>query len=103
VPIPASLQAKLPLVAAACQTAGVRQLWLFGSAVRGEWREATSDIDFLVELDQSRPLPAQFLGLYRALKEIFGREIDLVSIDGVKNPYFREELEETRVPVYAAA
>ena len=89
--------------------AGVRRLWIFGSAAHGEWRaepsgaNPRSGIDFLVELDPSRPLPAQFLGLYRELKAIFGREIDLISVGGVKNPHFRAELEETRVPVYAAA
>ena len=49
--IPTPIQAKLPLVVSACQTSGVRRLWVFGSAARGEWREGTSDIDFLVELD----------------------------------------------------
>ena len=113
-PIAAPVLAKLPEVAAACERAGVRRLWIFGSAAHGEWRaepngaNPPSDIDFLVEdflveLDPSRPLPAQFLGLYRELKAIFGREIDLISVGGVRNPHFRAELEETRVPVYAAA
>lgn len=101
--VPTPIQAKLPLVVSACQTLGVRRLWVFGSAARGEWCEESSDIDFLVELDPDRPLPSQFLGLYRALRGIFGERIDLVSIGGVKNPHFRAELEETRVPVYAAA
>jgi predicted nucleotidyltransferase len=100
---PHPIQAKLPLVVSACKASGVRRLWVFGSAARGDWREGASDIDFLVELDPSRPLPEQFLGLYRALKDIFGCHVDLVSMGGVKNPHFRAELEETRVPVYAAA
>jgi len=109
VPIAAPILAKLPEVAAACERAGVRRLWIFGSAAHGGWRaepngaNPPSDIDFLVELDRSRPLPAQFLGLYRELKAIFGRDIDLISVGGVKNPHLRAELEETRVPVYAAA
>jgi predicted nucleotidyltransferase len=101
--VPTPVYAKLPLVIAACRESGVRRLWVFGSAARGEWRDGTSDIDFLVELDPNRALPAQFFGLYRALKGIFGENIDLVSVGGVKNPYFRAELEETRVSVYAAA
>ena len=101
--IAAPILTRLPEISAACERARVRHLWVFGSAVRGEWHEGSSDIDFLVELDPERPLPEQFLGLYRELKSIFGREIDLVSIGGVKNPYFLEELEQTRVPVYAAA
>lgn len=102
-PLPHPIQAKLPLVVTACQASGVRRLWVFGSAARGDWCEGASDIDFLVELDPSRPLPEQFLGLSQALKHIFGCHVDLVSMGGVKNPHFRAELEETRVPVYAAA
>jgi predicted nucleotidyltransferase len=75
---------------------------VFGSATHGEWREGISDIDFLVELDRDRPLPKQFLGGYRALKDIFGKYNDLASMGGVKNSYLRAELEETRVPLYAA-
>jgi len=83
--------------------AGVRSLWVFGSAVRGGWREGSSDIDFLVELSPHASRAEQFFGLYRALSELFDERIDLVSIDGVKNPYFLAELVDTRVPLYVAA
>jgi predicted nucleotidyltransferase len=56
-----------------------------------------------VEPDPPRPLPEQFPGLYRALKDVFGCHVDLVSMGGVKSPHFRAELEETRLPVYATA
>ncbi|MFM7052512.1 MAG: nucleotidyltransferase family protein [Planctomycetota bacterium] len=102
-PFPHPIQAKLPLAVSACRASGVRRRWVFGSAARIDWREGASDIDFLVELDPSRPLPEQFLGLSRALKGVFGCHVDLVSMGGVKNPHFRAELEETRVSVYAAA
>jgi hypothetical protein len=39
----------------------------------------------------------------KLLKDIFGKYNDLASMGGVKNSYLRAELEETRVPVYAAA
>lgn len=101
--LPAHIQTRLPAVVAACTEAGVLRLWIFGSAATEQWNEESSDVDFLVELDRSRPLADQFLGLYRSLTEIFARRIDLVSVEGVRNQYFKLELERTRVPVYAAA
>ena len=101
--LPRAVQDKLPLIMQACERAGVKRLWIFGSAATSRWRDEGSDVDFLVELDRTRSLPGQFLGLYRALNEIFDRRVDLVSIEGVRNPYFLEELEATRVSIYAAA
>jgi predicted nucleotidyltransferase len=42
------------------------------------------------------------MGLKIELERLFGCEVDLVLGGNIRNPYFREELEETKVPVYAA-
>ena len=41
-----------------------------------------------------------FLDFYQALKILFGREVDLVDETSVKNPYFQEEIEETKYLIY---
>lgn len=102
-PIPAPVQAKLPRAGAACEACGVRRLWVFGSAARGDSREGHGDIALLVELDPRQPLPGQFVALSRALGENLHQRVDIAGIGGVRNPIFRAELEATRVPVYAAA
>lgn len=50
---------------------------VFSSAVRGEWREDSSDIDFLVELNPNQPLPQQVFGMYHESKCIFRGSIDI--------------------------
>ncbi len=40
-------------IEALCRRFGVRRLEVFGSAATGDFRDATSDLDFLVELAQT--------------------------------------------------
>ena len=82
----------------------VQRLELFGSALRDDFAPERSDLDFLVEY---RDMPLEdrsetFFGLWEALQAMFGRDIDLVESSTIKNPYFREAVESTRVPLYVA-
>ena len=87
-----------------CRRYGVLRLDLFGSAATGRYRPEESDLDFLVEF---QPLPADayadaYFGLLEALERLFGQPVDLVVSTAIKNPYFRQSLEETRTLVYEA-
>lgn len=87
-----------------CNQHRVAFLYLFGSAASGGFTPE-SDIDFAVVFSQElSPLEhgAAFFGLKEGLEEIFDREIDLLSYRAVKNPIFKEELDNTKVPLYAA-
>ena len=95
---------KLPQVADICRRYHVRRLDLFGSAALGSFDSDRSDLDFVVEyIDQpERRTIDSYFGLKEDLEEHFAREVDLVERNAVRNIYFREELEETQVGVYAA-
>ncbi len=86
-----------------CREYRVRRLDVFGSAVRGNFRPDESDLDFLVEFHP----PAQgdswkrYFDLLHRLQDLFGRPIDLVEDSAIKNPYFRESVDETRELFYA--
>ncbi len=67
---------------------GVRQLGVFGSAVRGELTE-TSDLDILVEFENETF--KSYMGLKFFLEELFGRSVDLVIRGGIK-PRLREPI-----------
>ena len=60
------------------KTQPVLKAWLFGSYSRGEERP-DSDVDILVELDYSQPIGLRFFGMYEDLKDMLGRNVDLVS------------------------
>ncbi len=49
-PLPLLLQAKLQPLRELCERNGVERLELFGSAARGEFDPAKSDLDFIVQM-----------------------------------------------------
>ena len=87
-----------------CRQFRVRRLELFGSAVRGQFDPETSDLDFLVDFEQLKPeeYADTYFGLLEGLRELFKRNVDLVMVSAVKNPYFLEGIERTRTLLYAA-
>lgn len=87
-----------------CGKYGVKLLELFGSAARGDFNAATSDLDFLVLYQRESELSAadRYLGLLEDLQQLFNRKVDLVDIRGTRNPYFVAEALKHRVGLYAA-
>jgi uncharacterized protein len=86
-----------------CRHYRVRRLELFGSVAVGQDRPGESDLDFLVDFE---PLAAgtyadTYFGLREALEQLFGRSVDLVVASAIKNPYFRQAVEQTRALLYA--
>jgi len=88
----------------ACRQYHVRRLELFGSAAAGSDLPDESDLDFLVEFEPPRmgAYADSYFGLLEALEQLFNRPVDLVVASAIKNPYFRESIERTRVLLYAA-
>jgi len=84
-----------------CQRYYVRELSLFGSAVRGEMRPG-SDVDVLVEFDPGARIGIlKFESLSEDLAALVGRKVDLVTKRGLK-PWIRPHvLKEARV-IYAS-
>jgi len=94
---------QLAEVSALCRRYGVRKLVLFGSATTDAFDPQTSDIDFLIDLtDEGESLFHRYFDLKDALEALFGREVDLVMVDALKNPYFIESVNKSRQTVYAA-
>jgi len=84
-----------------CRRYGVKELSLFGSAVRGEMG-SESDIDILVEFEPSVRIGLlKFESLVEELEALAGRKVDLVTKSGLK-PWIRlHVLRDARV-IYAA-
>jgi predicted nucleotidyltransferase len=87
-----------------CRRFGVRSLELFGSAARGDDQPGVSDLDFLVEFQPQPPggYADAYFGLLEALQDLSGRPVDLVVASAIRNPFFRESVERTKVLLYAA-
>jgi uncharacterized protein len=87
-----------------CARFGVRTLELFGSGAKGQFDPDTSDLDFLVEFEglTARDAADRYFGLLFALEDLFNREIDLVDVSAVDNPYFLRCIAPSRRVLYAA-
>ena len=89
-------------LAEACARFGVARLRVFGSVLTDHFDPHTSDIDFLVDFQAGRnDRFADFFGLQDELTRIFGRKIDLVVAESVKNPYFKSSVLGGTEDVYA--
>lgn len=92
---------KISAVKKLCKKYKVKSLSIFGSAVKGDFTEE-SDIDFAIDFNENDP--TKYTDLYfefkDSLEHLFKREIDLVELRGIKNSFFKKELEETKVMIY---
>jgi len=88
------------LAAPACKRFKVRRLDLFGSLARGAAR-LDSDVDLLLEFEEPDQQPARrFFGLLHHLEDALGCEVDLLTVNSIKNPYFRRRVFDERVTLY---
>jgi predicted nucleotidyltransferase len=90
-------------LAAFCRRHKVRRLALFGSALRDDFGPH-GDVDLLVEFDPgATPGLIAIAGMEQELSGLFGgREIDLRTYHDLSR-YFRDEVQATALPLYAAA
>jgi len=63
----------------------VKKVWVFGSFSRGE-ETSDSDIDIMVDLDHQRPIGLKFFAMVEDLKELLGRDVDLVTEHSLTAP-----------------
>jgi len=91
-------------IAEACQRYGIKRLFIFGSALREDFRPGESDIDLLVEfgpIDISKKFHT-FLEAHAAFSKILQAEVDLVMSGAVKNKVIAGEIERTKKLLYGA-
>lgn len=87
-----------------CRRCDVKTLELFGSGADGTFDPAHSDLDFLVEfLPEGRQHAfARFFDLKEGLEKLFGRRVDLVFPNAVRNRFFLKSINAQRQVLYAA-
>jgi uncharacterized protein len=85
-----------------CRTWGVVELSLFGSVLHGDLKP-DSDVDVLVRFENNRTLTLEsYTDMREELSRFFdGRDIDLVEVARLADPYRRHEILRTREIIYA--
>lgn len=96
-------QLKSDLLFRICQKFGVKELYAFGSVAQGTFTD-DSDLDFLVLFDRPTPNGSfeQFMGLKTNLEQLFNRPVDLLTLQPFRNPVFQDEVDKSKVLLYAA-
>ena len=61
---------------------GVKRIGLFGSVAKQK-ETSDSDIDIVVELN--KPIGFRFISLVEYLEELFGKKVDVLTKEGIKN------------------
>lgn len=83
-------------------TQPITKAWLFGSFSRGEETE-NSDVDILVDFDKSARVGLfKYASIYGDLKELLGREVDLVQ-NGALKAFAVESAERDKILIYERA
>ncbi len=89
-------------VADFCQRWKITEFSLFGSALREDFRD-DSDVDVLVIFEPGAPWSLWDLSRMRIeLEEIFGRHVDLVEKQALRNPFRRQAILSNQRVIYAA-
>src|SRR5437763_8866981 len=85
-----------------CRRWKVTEFSLFGSVLRADFRP-DSDVDVLVTFTSDAPWSLQDLvTMGDQLRQIFGREVDLVEKAGLRNPFRRHAILTHREVIFAA-
>ena len=98
------LESKREAIAKLCACYGVTRLEAFGSALRDDFQPDKSDLDLLVEFGPMKPYARvdAYFGMLDEFRVLLNREIDLVMVGAVKNPYLAREIDRTKQLLYAA-
>jgi hypothetical protein len=85
-----------------CRKWKLSEFALFGSILRDDFN-ADSDVDVLVSFIPGSAMTFDgYIEMRDELRELFGREVDLVEKRLVRNPFRRHEILTTRQVLYAA-
>ena len=100
----AVVEDKREAIAALCRKHGVVRLFVFGSALRDDFRPGESDVDLLVEFGPmgGHAKAHAYFDLLDELSALLGTSVDLVMTGAVKNRYIARDIERTKRELYAA-
>jgi hypothetical protein len=95
------LEAFAPEIIKLCETHQVKSLYAFGSVLTDHFNEE-SDIDLVVDFLNIavEDYADNYFDFKFSLQDIFNRPIDLLEEKAIKNPYFKQSVNQKRKLVY---
>lgn len=104
------IQNNLDKIVMLCEKHYIKELYLFGSAARGDYNQK-SDFDFAYVFDYDdfvqNPIDTwrfdpfiEFDDFKTSLKKLFKKKVDLIPYDSLHNPYFKKSIDEDKILLY---
>jgi predicted nucleotidyltransferase len=92
---------KISQIQELCKLNKVKTLFVFGSAIRNDFNK-NSDIDLIVDIEENDPFTYTdlYFNLKTKLEEILKRKVDLLEERAIKNRFFKQELDNSKVLIY---
>jgi predicted nucleotidyltransferase len=84
-----------------CKIYNVRSLFAFGSVTRDDFSR-DSDVDLVVDFNEEDPFiyTELYFNLKKKLENLLNRPVDLLEERAIKNRFFRQQLDLTKVKIY---
>ncbi len=88
-------------IIALCKKHKVRKLFAFGSVLTSRFNEG-SDVDLLVTFNKAEvgDYFDNYFDFKYALEELFGRDVDLLEEQAIRNPYLKKNVDATKTLIY---
>ena len=96
------IQNQLQAIKALCKQCRVKSLYAFGSVTTSRFSDR-SDIDLLIDFEPSISIEDYtdyFFFLREKFAALFNRNVDLVTCRSLSNPFFIEDVEQSKVLIY---
>ncbi len=86
-----------------CKELKIKKLYAYGSAVTSDNFRENSDIDFLITFEDNispEEYSENYFQLQYKLRELFDRDIDVITERSLSNPYFIDSVNKNKVLIY---
>lgn len=86
-----------------CKKHKVKHLFAFGSVLTSKFSDK-SDVDLLVDINYKDPIKyaENYFDLKFQLEDLLKRKIDLLEERGIRNPYLKENIDNSKLLIYGA-
>ena len=88
-------------IVALCKKYKVNKLFVFGSILTDRFND-DSDVDLVVSFNKSEinDYFDNYFDFKYSLEELFGRDVDLLEEQAIKNPYLKKNVDATKALIY---
>jgi predicted nucleotidyltransferase len=91
----------IPAITKLCEQYNVKTLYAFGSVLTDKF-DKKSDVDLIVDF---QPIPVEdyadnYYDFKFSLQDVFERPVDLLEEQAIRNPYFRQSINQKKQLVY---